>query len=95
MPRPRAARGTGYDGGGAGNYVTLEHGSGITSVYMHLSRFADGVDGRQVQAGQVIGYVGSTGGSTGPHLHFEVRVDGVAKDPRHWVLAESALVDAC
>ena len=93
---PAAGRAsTGYEGGGAGNYVTLDHGGGVSSLYMHMTRFADEVDGRQVRAGQVIGYVGSTGGSTGPHLHFEVRVDGVAKDPRHWVLAGSALVDAC
>ena len=62
---------------------------------MHMTRFAAGVDGSDVQAGQVIGYVGSTGHSKGPHLHFEVRVDGVAKDPRHWVLAGRPLQDAC
>ena len=59
---------------------------GVQSVYMHMTGFAAGVDGAQVQAGQVIGFVGSTGHSSGPHLHFEVRVDGVAMDPRHWVL---------
>ena len=93
---PAAGRAsTGYEAGGAGNYVTLDHGGGVTSLYMHMTRFADAVNGRQVQAGQVIGYVGSTGHSSGPHLHFEVRVGGVAKDPRHWVLAGFDLVDAC
>jgi murein DD-endopeptidase MepM/ murein hydrolase activator NlpD len=93
---PAAGRArTAVEAAGAGNYVTIDHGGGVQSLFMHMSRFADGVDGRQVQAGQVIGYVGSTGHSSGPHLHFEVRVDGVAKDPRHWVLAGAPLVDAC
>jgi len=93
---PAAGRArTDYEAGGAGNYVTIDHGGGVQSLYMHMTRFASGVDGAQVQAGQVIGYIGSTGGSTGPHLHFEVRVDGQAKDPRHWVLAGRPLLDAC
>ena len=91
---PGRAR-TDYQAGGAGNYVTIDHGGGVQSVYMHMTGFAAGVDGAQVQAGQVIGFVGSTGHSSGPHLHFEVRVDGVAMDPRHWVLGSSPLTAAC
>ena len=86
---------TAVDPAGAGNYVTIDHGGGVQSLYMHMTNFAPDVDGAQVQAGQLIGYVGSTGHSTGPHLHFEVRVNGTAKDPRHWVLPGRPLQDAC
>ncbi len=68
--------------GGYGNYISINHGKGITTAYAHMSRYASGMtNGRYVKAGDVIGYVGTTGLSTGPHLHFEVRVNGKAVDP--------------
>lgn len=67
-------------GGGYGNYVVLDHGSGNTTLYAHMSSIA--VDeGETVSQGQVIGYVGSTGNSTGPHLHYEIRENGNRIDP--------------
>ena len=67
--------------GGYGNFVKLAHGSGIGSGYGHMSRIAVS-PGQHVARGQVIGYVGSTGLSTGPHLHWEVWRNGVAINPR-------------
>jgi len=70
------------NGNGYGNMVVLKHWSNYSTAYAHMSRFAPGVrKGTKVSQGQVIGYVGSTGWSTGPHLHYEFRVAGVAKDP--------------
>jgi len=67
---------------GYGNVVTLRHNAKMTTLYAHMSRFAAGLKaGEAVKAGDVIGYVGTTGRSTGPHLHFEVRVNGQAVDP--------------
>jgi len=66
--------------GGHGNYVRLEHGNGFATGYGHMSRFAVS-PGMMVHAGQVIGYVGSTGLSTGPHLHYEVYEGGRPVDP--------------
>ena len=63
-----------------GNYVAIDHGGKITTQYMHLSSYIVKA-GQDVERGQVIGYVGSTGNSTGPHLHFEVSENGVRKDP--------------
>jgi murein DD-endopeptidase MepM/ murein hydrolase activator NlpD len=69
--------------GGYGNLVELGHRRGITTRYGHLQRFARGVRaGARVIQGQVIGYVGSSGLATGPHLHYEFRVNQVARDPR-------------
>ncbi len=68
--------------GGYGNTVVLQHGNNITTLYAHMSRFAKGVrSGKYVKQGQVIGYVGSSGLATGPHLHYEFRVNGVHRNP--------------
>lgn len=77
-PIRAAAAGTvsvGWQAGGAGNYTMINHGNGVWTVYMHQSSFQ--VQSGWVDAGQTIGYVGSTGDSTGPHLHFEVHTGGL------------------
>lgn len=71
---------TGGWAGGFGNSVVVDHGGGVTTRYAHLSRIATDV-GSSVGKGEVIGYSGNTGFSTGPHLHFETRVGGRAVDP--------------
>lgn len=68
--------------GGNGNYVRIRHANGYKTAYSHMSRFASGLrKGMRVQMGQVIGYVGSTGLSSGPHLHFEVLVNNRFVNP--------------
>lgn len=70
--------------GGYGRLIIIDHGNGIETRYGHLSGYA--VDqGGEVSAGQVVGYIGSSGISTGPHLHFEVRVNGEAVDPKYYL----------
>jgi murein DD-endopeptidase MepM/ murein hydrolase activator NlpD len=66
--------------GGYGNLIVIDHGNGLATAYGHQSSFAVGY-GAQVSQGQTIGYVGCTGHCYGPHLHFEVRVNGAAVDP--------------
>lgn len=74
-------RDTGYTSG-RGNYILLEHGENLQTLYCHLSQI-DVQPGAAVAAGDTIGLVGTTGMSTGPHLHFEVRVDGIRCDPTY------------
>lgn len=70
--------------GGYGNTVVISHGNGISTLYAHQSQIGVS-NGAQVAAGEVIGYVGSTGASTGPHLHLEFRVNGSAVNPRGYL----------
>ncbi|MFA7212110.1 MAG: M23 family metallopeptidase, partial [Bacteroidales bacterium] len=68
--------------GGGGNTVRIKHNSVYTTAYLHLSRFAKGLSvGKRVSQGEVIGYVGSTGSSTGPHLDFRVWKNGKPINP--------------
>jgi murein DD-endopeptidase MepM/ murein hydrolase activator NlpD len=87
----------GYAGpkGGYGNVVEIEHSRSITTVYGHLSRFARGTHaGAHVTQGQVIAYVGMTGLATGPHLHYEYRVNGVFKNPQTVPLPDASPIEA-
>ncbi len=78
-------------GGGYGNLIELRHRNGITTRYGHLRGFARGVrPGARVTQGQTIGFVGSTGLASGPHLHYEFRVNGIAKDSRRVELGNGA-----
>jgi murein DD-endopeptidase MepM/ murein hydrolase activator NlpD len=70
--------------GGYGNVVIIDHGGGFSTVYAHQSRIV-ARSGQSVEQRQIIGYVGSTGHSTGPHLHFETRVNGSAQNPRRYL----------
>ena len=72
-------------GGGYGNYCIIDHGGGYSTVYAHATEIIV-KEGQQVSTGDVIGYVGSTGESTGYHLHFEVRIDGERKNPESFNL---------
>ena len=68
--------------GGYGKTVVLSHGNGYSTLYAHLSRYAKGArKGARIRQGDVIGKVGATGVATGPHLHYEFRINGVHKDP--------------
>lgn len=82
--------------GGYGNFILLKHWSNYSTAYGHLSRFAPGIrKGSKVNQGDVIGYVGSTGWSTGAHLHYEFRVANEARDPtRLKVLTKEPLTPA-
>ena len=77
--------------GGYGRTVIVQHGSVYTTLYAHLSRFSKGLrSGKRVRQGQTIGYVGSTGLATGPHLHYEFRVRGTHRDPLKVKLPKAA-----
>lgn len=75
---------------GYGNAIELKHQGVYSTLYGHMSAFAHGIKaGQSVTQGQVIGYVGMTGWATGPHLHYEFRIDGVAHDPLHVAMPDS------
>jgi murein DD-endopeptidase MepM/ murein hydrolase activator NlpD len=67
---------------GYGNFVIIQHNGQISTAYGHMSRFANERVGQHVHQGDVIGYVGMTGLATGPHLHYEFRVNGVQRNPQ-------------
>jgi murein DD-endopeptidase MepM/ murein hydrolase activator NlpD len=68
--------------GGYGKYIRIKHSNGYETAYGHMSAFAKGMEiGKKVRQGQVIGFVGSTGQSTGPHVHYEILVNGRFVDP--------------
>lgn len=73
-----------YEGDGAGNYVFINHGDGFSSVYMHMDYYIVSV-GEYVSAGEVIGYVGTTGLSEGPHLHFGIAYNGTYVNPANYI----------
>lgn len=73
-----------YQAGGAGYYVSINHGDGFASIYMHMTHYVVSA-GQSVSAGQVIGYVGSTGISTGPHLHFGISYAGTYVNPLAYI----------
>ena len=73
-----------YEGDGAGNYVFINHGDGFSSVYMHMDYYIVSV-GEYVSAGEVIGYVGTTGLSEGPHLHFGIAYNGSYVNPASYI----------
>ena len=72
--------------GGYGNMIEIDHGNGLSTRYGHLSAILVS-EGQTISAGSLIGRVGSTGRSTGPHLHYEVRVNGEAVDPQRFLRA--------
>ena len=72
-----------------GNYLQIEHGAGLQTRYGHLSGYTVAA-GQKVRKGDLIGYIGSTGRSTGPHLHYEVRVAGVAVNPIPYMVETTA-----
>jgi len=81
--------------GGYGNTVILQHGSNITTLYAHMSRFnKDAKIGSRVRQGQTIGYVGSTGLATAAHLHYEYRLNGVHRNPRTVELPQADPISA-
>ena len=77
---------------GYGNVVVIDHGFGLKTKYAHASRLLVRA-GERVQRGQRVALVGSTGLSTGPHLHYEVHANGRPVDPLRYVLSGSAIVD--
>ncbi len=88
--KPGKVVSTGYDADGAGNYVVVDHGGGVKSKYFHLNEI-NVKEGQELKAGQQLGTVGNTGMSTGPHLHFEVHVNGQPVDPEPLLRGEVPL----
>lgn len=84
---PGTVTAAGWNAGGYGNMVDIDHGGGITTKVAHLSSVAVRV-GQVVGAGQVVGTEGTTGHSTGPHVHFEVHANGANRNPRQYVAGE-------
>jgi murein DD-endopeptidase MepM/ murein hydrolase activator NlpD len=78
--------------GGYGNMVEIDHGNGLTTRYAHMSRLLVS-EGDEVEPGATIGLAGSTGRSTGPHLHYEVRKDSGAVDPAAFIRAGRKIED--
>ena len=74
-----------YQAGGAGYYVSINHLDGFASIYMHMTNYVVSA-GQSVSQGQLIGYVGSTGLSTGPHLHFGISYAGTYVNPLAYIL---------
>src|SRR3546814_870290 len=79
--------------GGYGNYVEVEHGNAIQTRYGHMSSYIVR-SGQQVQKGDILGYVGSTGRSTGNHLHYEVRIEGAPVNPLPFVRSDQMAIAA-
>lgn len=78
---------------GYGNVIFLSHGDNIITVYAHLSKFANNLKiGKKIEKGMLIGYVGSTGMSTGPHLHYEIRINEVHKDPINFKMSKKLYI---
>lgn len=74
-----------------GNFIIIQHDNNFTSRYLHLNGFADGLSvGNTVTRGQTIGYMGTTGSSTGVHLHFEIRLNGEPQDPLNYVQTDTS-----
>ena len=76
-----------------GNTVAIDHGQGVETIYLHMSKFAAS-EGAIVKQGDVIGYVGSTGRSTGPHLHWSMYVNGVPVNPSLWIHVQECAPNA-
>ena len=79
--------------GGYGDMVEIDHGDGLTTRYGHMSE-VDVREGDEVAAGAPLGRLGSTGRSTGPHLHYEVRIDGEPVDPERFLRAGEKLAES-
>ena len=96
MPRVTGACDSPAASGGYGNVLEMAHTNGIVTVYGHLSRFAKGraQRARRVSQGEIIGYVGRSGLATGPHLHYEYRVNGVHKNPQTVELPDAAPIES-
>ena len=78
--------------GGYGNMVEIDHGNGLSTRYGHMSAI-NVAEGQSIAVGAILGRVGSTGRSTGPHLHYEVRIDGEAVDPTRFLRASDKVAE--